>query len=235
VTEPIRTLANVADRAADAGESLAEEIARLELLRQLSIGAAHTLNNAFTAILGETLCLLDERKSDPLVAEACALIQGEVERCARLTRSVALRVQRREGVLDATDAASLLRSVELLLRETVSRSVAIACEVTGEGLLARGATEELEPLVLLCAHRLVGGIARGAQLRLSAERDESGDVAISLDLRAGADELARAESSWEEIVGAAAASLAARLGARLVDVPAPGARIVRLYFPPAAP
>ena len=86
-----------------AAELVAEEIARLELLRRLALGAAHTLNNAFTAILGETLCLADERKGDPVVTEACSLIQSEVERCARLTRQVATRVQRRESVLDETN------------------------------------------------------------------------------------------------------------------------------------
>ncbi len=225
---PIPTLETLQD----AREALAEEIARLELLRRLAMGAAHTLNNAFTAILGETLCLADERKHDPLVAEACDLIQGEVERCARLTRSIATRVQRRESALEETNLAALVRGLEPLLRETVSRSVAMAVEVPDICVVVRGPGEDLELLVLLVAHRLAHTSARGAALHIALGPHDATSAELCFELRNPGTTTAvqRADRSWDLLVADAAGVLGSRHGVRIVcsegDVP-PG---VRLHF-----
>jgi hypothetical protein len=198
----------------ETGADVADEIARLELLRRLSMGAAHTLNNAFTAILGETLCLLDERKSDPIVAEACALIQAEVERCARLTRSVAMRVQRRENVLDETGMHSLLRGVEPLLRETVSRSISITAEAGDPAPCVRGSSQDLELLILLCSHGLVRDATSGA-LRLLVDAAGPTHVDLVIELRAAPGALPSLEPSgdpWQSLVIGAARTLADRSG-----------------------
>lgn len=198
-------------------EPVADEIARLELLRRLALGAAHTLNNAFTAILGETLCLADERKGDPVVTEACSLIQSEVERCARLTRQVATRVQRRESVLDETNVATLVRSLEPLLRETVTRSVAIDFDVPDRGLLVRGPGEDLELLVLLVAHRLARLPGRGAALRIALGAHDASTVELIFEVSANdATPLApEARGAWIQLVGEAEAVLGARHGVRI--------------------
>jgi len=231
-TRPVSTPLEKIATTPDAEELVADEIARLELLRQLALGAAHTLNNAFTAILGETLCLADERKSDPLVAEACALIQSEVERCARLTRQVAVRVQRRESVLDETNIAALVRSLEPLLRETVSRSVSIDVEIPDRSILVRGPGEDLELLVLLVAHRLARIPGRGAALRIALGAHDARTVELLLEVR-GSDATPlepRAAGSWSRLVAEAELALGDRHGVRVE-----GARdgCVRLLFTPA--
>lgn len=196
----------------DAPASVAEEIARLDLLRHLSMGAAHTLNNAFTAILGETLGLLDERKGDPIVTEACELIQGEVERCARLMRAIALRMQRRAPLIEEASLAGVLRVLEPLLRETVSRSVALACELPPISLCVRGASEDIELLALLCAHRLVHG-ASGGVLHLGVETQPSGEVALRIELRDGHEPYAEpANPDWDAVVEASVRALSERHG-----------------------
>ena len=78
----------------DGDEAPAGELAQLEVLQRLALGAAHTLNNAFSAILGEVHFLAEERKGDSEVDAACALIGREVERCARLTRALCERGDR---------------------------------------------------------------------------------------------------------------------------------------------
>lgn len=209
-------------------ETLAEEIARLELLRQLTIGAAHTLNNALTAILGETLCLADERKSDPLVTETCAVIQAEVERCARLTRSVATCVQRRESVLDETNLATLLRRLEPLLRETVSRCIAITVDVPDLGILVRGPGEDLEVLVLLVAHRLTRSRDRCSGLRIALGTHDANAVELLFEVRA--DDATPLEPStlgpWEALVGGAEATLSRRHGVRVESARCGDTRLV---------
>jgi hypothetical protein len=208
VANPLHELAT------DSADPVAEEVARLELLRRLALGAAHTLNNAFTAILGETLCLADERKGDPVVTEACALIQSEVERCARLTRQIATRVQRRESVLDETNVATLVRSLEPLLRETVTRSVAIDLDVPDRGVLVRGPGEDLELLVLLVAHRLARLPGRGAVLRIALGARDAAKVELLFEVRANdATPLApEVGESWNALVGEAEVVLGARHG-----------------------
>lgn len=220
------------ETAQDAREALAEEIARLELLRRLSAGAAHTLNNAFTAILGETLCLADERKRDPLVSEACDLIQGEVERCARLTRSIAARVQRRENALEETDIAALVRGLESLLRETVSRSVAMVVEVPDICVVVRGPGDDLELLVLLVAHRLARTSIRGAALHIALGPHDAKTAELSFELRIPDETPAvqRADRSWDLLVADAASVLGSRHGVRIVRTDGDVPRRVRLQF-----
>jgi signal transduction histidine kinase len=218
----------------DAPGSVAEEIARLDLLRRLSMGAAHTLNNAFTAILGETLGLLDERKGDPLVAEACGLIQGEVERCARLMRAIALRMHRRTPLLDETSVASLLRGLEPLLRETVSRSVALACEAPPLSLCVRGASEDIELLALLCAHRLVHG-ATGGVLHVSLDARSPSDVALEIEFRdaSGEPHGGATHDDWDSLVEASVRVLSERHGIGIEHDAGESSRRVRLRLAPA--
>lgn len=218
----------------DAPGSVAEEIARLDLLRRLSMGAAHTLNNAFTAILGETLGLLDERKGDPLVTEACELIQGEVGRCARLMRAIALRMHRRPALLDETSLASLLRVLEPLLRETVSRSVALECEMPPLSLCVRGASEDIELLALLCAHRLVHG-AEGGLLHVSAEARDAGEAALRIELRDGGDTPRRGTTNadWDALVEASVSALAERHSIARIEYEGEASRGIRLVLPVA--
>jgi signal transduction histidine kinase len=227
VANPLHEPAN-ADAPISA-EPVAEEIARLELLRRLAVGAAHTLNNAFTAILGETLCHADERKGDPVVTEACSLIQSEVERCARLTRQIATRVQRRESVLDETNVATLVRSLEPLLRETVSRSVAIDFDVPDRGLLVRGPGEDLELLVLLVAHRLARLPGRGAALRIALGAHDASVVELIFEISTNdASPLApEADGSWTALVGQAERVFGAR---HCVSIESERSGCVRLVF-----
>ncbi len=201
----------------DSEESFTEEIARLEVLRRLALGAAHTLNNAFTAILGETHCLADERKGDPLVAEACALIQSEIGRCARLTRQVAIRVQRRESVVDETNIVALVRGLDGLLRETVSRSISIDIEVPDVSVIVRGPGEDLELLVLLVTHRLARTPGRGAALRIALGAHDTSTVELLFEVRSDdAESLApEPDGSWDALVTEAEAALGSRHGVRI--------------------
>jgi len=45
-----------------------KEVARLEAMRRLAMGAAHALNNAFTTLVGEASFVQEDRKADPVVA-----------------------------------------------------------------------------------------------------------------------------------------------------------------------
>jgi signal transduction histidine kinase len=217
----------------EAPGAVAEEITRLDLLRRLSLGAAHTLNNAFTAILGETLGLLDERKGDPLVAEACRLIQGEVERCARLLRAITVRMHRRTSLMDETSLGNLMRGLEPLLRETVSRSVALACEMPPISTCVRGASEDIELLALVCAHRLVRGAASGV-LHVSVETHDPNGIALRIEFRDGGGggdtEDGDTNPDWAALVEASVRALSERHGIAVREDGNATSRCVRLHL-----
>jgi len=77
--------------------AVAGELGQLEALRRMALGAAHAWNNALTAILGDVRWLLEERPGDPAVARACADIEREAQRCARLSRALQTRGAGRPG------------------------------------------------------------------------------------------------------------------------------------------
>src|SRR5262249_26247538 len=122
---------SVTPRAADTpgmdwDETLGDELAGLEVLRQLALGASHTLNNALTAILGEVQVLAEDLDGDSDAVAACSSIRREVERCARLARALCERGARRGGetTLDhQVDLAALAGRLAPLLRDTVTRGV----------------------------------------------------------------------------------------------------------------
>lgn len=107
----------------------AAEVARLEVERRLARGAAHAVNNALTAILGETSLLEDAHKHLPDVAEACDAIRNEVERCGRIWRSVlSPRPSANQGG-DRVDLVRLVADVGLLLDRTLGRRVDLEARV----------------------------------------------------------------------------------------------------------
>jgi hypothetical protein len=204
---------------AEGTERLAAAVARHEALGSLALGAAHTLNNAFTAVLGEASFLIDERKGDPLVVEACQLIQEEIERCARLTRALLARRRSAGGSsLQAIDLAQLVRSAAPLLRDTISRSVEVEFRLPDRAVPVHGRREDLELLILLLAHRLVGREARGGELGLRLEDPGEGAVVLALErLAPGAADVGPLEplDDWDARVLEAVAELCEDTGAGL--------------------
>jgi signal transduction histidine kinase len=192
--------------------ALAGDIVHLESLRRLALGAAHTLNNALTSILGEVRALGDERAHDAEVARACAEIESQVERCARLTHALQARGWRRETPAGELDLTLLARSLAPLLRDTVSRSIDLEWELPGEGIWVCGRREDVELLVLLAAHRVLRSEAAGRSLRVRLEHSPAGAVDLLLEREATSAAPPGAPSPWEHAVEAAARALALRDG-----------------------
>jgi C4-dicarboxylate-specific signal transduction histidine kinase len=209
---------------------LAGEIAGLEALRRLALGATHAWNNALTAILGEVRCLADERSEDAALARVCGEIEREAQRCARLSRALQSRAAWRPGDPAEVDLSALARALAPVLRDTVSRSVALAWDVPADAPWVQGRREDVELLLILAAQELLRGAPGGAELRIAVGKLQDRHVEVSLHLLApdAAPELAPAERPWDAFVAAAAEALAARCGASW-GVEA-GARRARLRF-----
>ena len=135
-----------------------EEIARLAVLWRLAAGAAHSLNNALTAILGEASFLSDDHKDDPQVVEGCDAIIAEVDRCARLTRGVLARRHPAQGRSAEVDLVRLVGDLGRMLHETLGRRIELDVALPDDLLLVAGDAEALE---LLHAIEAQAGRERG--------------------------------------------------------------------------
>ncbi|HKJ23457.1 MAG TPA: histidine kinase dimerization/phospho-acceptor domain-containing protein, partial [Myxococcota bacterium] len=105
------------------------ELANLELFRRQAEGAAHTLNNAFTSLLGELALLGDERKDDPVVDETISVLREQLERCVRLVRNGLVRPTLRPCDGSEVDLGLLLSRCIRVLEGTLPRRVALSTHV----------------------------------------------------------------------------------------------------------
>jgi C4-dicarboxylate-specific signal transduction histidine kinase len=153
-------------------------IARLEALRRLSMGAAHAMNNAFTTLVGEASFLHDDRKHDPVVAEACQTLLAELDRCARITRALLARRHPSQQGAAEVDLVRLVRELGALLRETLGRQHDLGLDLPDDVVPVRGEADDVELLVLGVVH-YAADAARGATaLQLGVGTDEDGRRAL---------------------------------------------------------
>lgn len=162
-------------------ELSAQEIARLEALRRLAMGAVHSLNNAFAAAVGEASFLREDRKHDALVVEACDTILGCLDRCARITRALLTRRNPSQGDRDDVDLGRLLRELGAFLAETLGRGHPLSLELPDDLLTVRGGSQRIELALLILIHYAVEAGGATAGLRLSADRAD-GQVRIHLQV-----------------------------------------------------
>jgi len=159
-------------------------MARLSALCRLAMGAAHSLNNAFTAVVGEASFLREDRKQDALVVEACDNILASLERCARITRALLSFRQPSQSSAQEADLGRLLRELGALLQETLGSAHCLSLEVPDDLLLARGDPEVLELALLSLLHYAADHAGGPAQLQLHLEAAEGeGDLCIELEVR----------------------------------------------------
>lgn len=150
------------------------ELARLEVERRLTQGAAHAANNALTAILGEASMLQDEHKHRPDVAEACDAIKAEVERCGRIWRSVLSPLPSTNHVRGQVDLVRLVADLGLLLGRTLSRRVDLVVRVPDEAPVAAVDAEPVELLLLALIHHATDLHPGALRMELSLAPTEGG-------------------------------------------------------------
>lgn len=151
----------------------ARSIARLAAMRRVSLGAAHSLNNAFTSAIGEATYLLAERKEDAELVECCQLILTAMERSTRITRG--LLAHRGSGSDDETDLGRLLPELIAFLRETLGRGHPIEVSVPDEWIGVEADPADID-LVLMTLFQYAAD-ASGEQSSLDATLEKRGGTA----------------------------------------------------------
>jgi hypothetical protein len=226
------------DACGEASPLGAIEVARLEAQRRLGLGAAHTLNNALTAALGEVGFLRDERKGDPAVVEACDAVARELERCVRATAALLPRRVARAGPTDLVRAA---RDAAAFLRVTLGRRGELEVRAPDDLVLVDAEAADLDLLVVLLVQAGVERVGRSARLELAVEPARAGAPArLVVDARAAAAaQLAhegapeRGDDPWARHQELALSALAARCGGALAQAPeGPGRWRAWVELPP---
>jgi signal transduction histidine kinase len=157
------------------------EVARLEALRRLAMGAAHALNNAFTAVVGEASLLQQDRKLDPEVAESCQAILSEMNRCSRITKALLSRPRPPQAGVSEVDLVRLVRDLGGLLRETLGSQNQLELRFPDDLLLVDGDAASLEVLVLTLVHYAADEAPGATSIDLSLERASGGcEVCVSV-------------------------------------------------------
>jgi hypothetical protein len=163
------------------------ELANLEVFRRQAEGAAHTLNNAFTSLLGELALLGDERKDDPVVDETVSVLREQLERCVKLVRNGLVRPPLRPPDGSEVDLGLLLSRCIRVLEGTLPRRVTLATCVPDESWLLRGDAAEIEVMLLSLLFRM-GDLVPGScvEVRISiADGSSAGTLALHVDVEAG--------------------------------------------------
>jgi C4-dicarboxylate-specific signal transduction histidine kinase len=158
------------------------EVARLEVERRLARGAAHTVNNALTAILGEASLIEEMHKDLAGVAEACSAIRQEVERCGRIWRTVFAPRPSTNHAPGRVDLVRLVADLGILLQRTLGRRVEIEARVPDEAPVARADAGHVETLLLALVHHATDLCPGSLRLLLEVTaRDRGPAVALRVE------------------------------------------------------
>ena len=164
----------------------AGELANLELLRRQTAGAAHTLNNLFTSLLGELALLDDERRGDGRLEDAIGSLREQLERCVKLVRNGLDRRPLGGDAVGEVDLGLLLSRCRRMLEGTLPRRIRWRIEVPDESWLVRGDAREMELLILALIFRLGDLVPGGCMdIRVSlCPGNAFGKLALRLDVEA---------------------------------------------------
>lgn len=163
------------------------ELASLDLLRRQTSGAAHTLNNIFTSLLGELALLEDERKGDPVVEEATHALREQLDRCVKLVRTGLMQrdVGPRDSLEAEVDLGLLLSRCQRILDGTLPRRIGLHVRVPDESWVVRGEAREIEVMLLALTFRLGDLVPACMDVTISlCAGSASGTLALQFDVAA---------------------------------------------------
>ncbi|RYJ02586.1 MAG: PAS domain S-box protein, partial [Acetobacteraceae bacterium] len=125
------TAEKAAAEALRAAEEQLRQAQKMEAVGQLTGGIAHDFNNLLTGIIG-SLALLKKRVAEGRAAETGRYVEAatlSAQRAAALTQRLLAFARRQPLDPRPVDVASLIRSMEELLRRTIGETIALSIEI----------------------------------------------------------------------------------------------------------
>jgi hypothetical protein len=217
-------------RAAALDEQALLEIAHLQCAWRMTAGAAHSLNNALTAVTGLANVPGEELE-----------LQQELDRCIRISRALTSHHSAHFGRTDETELGAVLRRVAPALEDTLSRRFQLVTEASPEPLYLEADPARIELLVFLLVYRLADLTCSDARLRIAVSRGDKPDTALLelelVDQKLSAlalDEVldpAAAPDAGSELSLEAASAVVAGCGGSLAARPVPDGIRLRTILP----
>ena len=148
-------------------EEQLRQSAKMQAIGELAGGIAHEFNNMLTGILGYANMLRLTAEPGTTVHESARTIERAAERAADLTRKLlgfARRGRQRREVVNLHD---VIRDVVTLLRQTISESINISCELNTDDLVITGDPGQIEQVLLNLALNARDAMTSGGDLTIS--------------------------------------------------------------------
>jgi len=151
-------------------EARLREAHKMESLGRLAGGVAHDFNNLLTAILGSAELLRAELPDGTRARAELEEIASSGARAARLTSQLLAFARRQPVELRVVDLAALLRGMERLLRRLLRDEIELAIETGAGPITVRGATAQLEQVLVNLVVNARDALAGPGHIALRAER-----------------------------------------------------------------
>ena len=163
-------------------EMIARE--KLATVGEIAGGVAHEVNNPLAAIRMEAE-LLGRGSSDPEVGAAASTIVREVDRAARIVRSLLRLARRADSTPVRVNINELIRDVaEIRQRVLRAENIEVVTALEGEGPVVLGLGQELQQVVINLVtnaeHAAKGGTRTPAMVRV-ASQERGGWVRVTVD------------------------------------------------------
>lgn len=161
---------------------------KLEAIGRLAGGVAHDFNNQLTGILSGAELLREELSGAPELLAVVESIRDSALRSAQLTRQLlafARKETRRAVVLDL---GRILEDMAALLRRSIDKRIAVACDPGAAPATVRGDPDRLHAAILNLALNARDAMPDGGSLVLAAgpvHLDEARCAALPFDLVPG--------------------------------------------------
>lgn len=154
-----------------AAELERRQAVRLETLGQLAGGVAHDFNNLLTVILGYTEFLVDQAKSESMLADIQAISEA-AQRAASMTRQLLTFSRGHAPQLASVSLGAVVRDVEPMLRRLLPENVQIRTTY-GSGQMVTADKTELEQVLMNLAINARDAMPDGGLLSI-----ETSDVSL---------------------------------------------------------
>jgi len=149
-------------------EEQLRQSAKMQAIGELAGGVAHEFNNMLTGILGYANMLRLTAEPGTTVYESARTIERAAERAADLTRKLLGFARRGRQRREAVNLQDVTRNAVTLLRQTITESIQVSCEMNPDDLIITGDAGQLEQVVLNLALNARDAMPSGGELTISA-------------------------------------------------------------------
>ncbi len=140
---------------------------KMESIGHLAGGIAHDFNNLLTVILGYTDVAIESLPPESAASHELRNVKAAAEQAAGLTQQLLAFARQQVLTPQVVDVAPLIRSIEMLLRRTLSESVDLTLDLAPDAGRVRADSSQLQQVLLNLAINARDAMPRGGRLTVA--------------------------------------------------------------------